>query len=361
MASCLIAAAPALLEPQQPLLEPQQPQRSSSGYFWPRNKKQLGSQGEQDGRLARILHALSLDRNGTFVEFGFNGRAGSNTEALERRGWTGFRMDGSLDRPSESLHKEWITSTTVVSLFRKYRVPPDITYVSIDLDSADIWIMKALLASEFQPSVLTIEYNPNFPHGFPLAFPDPATTHVKHAGWDGDCYYGSSAMAIELAAREMGYVVADVEPGLDLFLVRSSLWGSRPTPSLGALPALHRPFNIGFYGRPHRAMSADKAAGYLDYPALMRNGSVAYARQMAALQIARLRAAGVACFVDPPCADDALVTCPLLFSKLCPSPGGGNPCVRYPPSSDDFPLAPFSPPVDTPETRYPPGFWRRRK
>ena len=40
-------------------------------------------------------------------------------------------------------------------------------------------------------------------------------------------YYGSSAMAIDFMARKHGYVAVDVEPGLDLFLGRSDLWGRR--------------------------------------------------------------------------------------------------------------------------------------
>lgn len=37
--------------------------------------------------------------------------------------------------------------------------------------------------------------------------------------WDGDCYIGSSAAAIDAVARANGYVTVDVEPGFDLFLV----------------------------------------------------------------------------------------------------------------------------------------------
>ena len=48
-------------------------------------------------------------------------------------------------------------------------------------------------------------------------------------------YYGSSAMAIDFMARKHGYVAVDVEPGLDLFLVRSDLWGRRNVPDIAKL------------------------------------------------------------------------------------------------------------------------------
>ena len=49
-------------------------------------------------------------------------------------------------------------------------------------------------------------------------------------------YYGSSAMAIDFMARKHGYVAVDVEPGLDLFLVRSDLWGRRNVPDIKTAP-----------------------------------------------------------------------------------------------------------------------------
>ena len=57
--------------------------------------------------------------------------------------------------------------------------------------------------------------------------------------WDGDCYMGSSAGAIAAVAREHGYVIVDVEPGLDLFLVDAARWGERPVPTLRTAACSH--------------------------------------------------------------------------------------------------------------------------
>ena len=40
-----------------------------------------------------------------------------------------------------------ITSQNIVLLFRKHGVPANVTYASIDIDSADIWLLGALLES----------------------------------------------------------------------------------------------------------------------------------------------------------------------------------------------------------------------
>ena len=299
------------------------------------------SQGWQDVRLDRIFRALRLEHgpSRTYVEFGFPQVGGSNTEALRLRGWTGRRFDGqclgksAADDAQVGCSREWITSSNIVELFQRHGVDTHVDYVSIDLDTTDLWVLRALLSSEFRPKVLSVEYNSNFPYGYALAFPDTAheVAHPALRRWDGDCYMGSSASAIEMVAQEFGYVLVDVDPGLDLFLVDGRLWGSRPVPSADSLSvAVYRPFNIR---RNHVGLTAAKAAAYLDYATFRQSGgSVAAARRMAATQFARLREAHVPCFVDHQCALSKLVTCYELWSVLCPGNGSGwfrKPCRRF--------------------------------
>jgi len=309
------------------------------------------SQGEQDRRLMRIFRTLGLQHRGSFVEFGYFARQGSNTENLERRGWDGFRMDGWNNDKSAKCHRVgWISSKNIVELFRRFSAPVNVTYVSIDLDSSDLWIMKALLSAEFRPAVISIEYNSNFPYGYPLAFPDVLNTMpTRYVGWDKGCYMASSAHAIEVAAREFGYVVVDIEPGYDLFLVRAELWGKRPVPDLAASRMLYRPFNIGFWlngqkGKDypkHTAMHPNRQAQYLDYSVYQETGSLVAARRQAAGYFERFRKDRLPCFMNTTCAVETLVLCKHLNSYLCPTSAGTDPCAPYPPSSSEFPLKPF--------------------
>ena len=203
------------------------------------------SQGEQDARLRALFAELAIHK-GTYVEFGFPPTEPgssiawfSQTDALRKRGWTGIRLDAENNDPAQQSHAEWIYSTNIVALFRKYGVLADVDYVSIDIDSADLWVLRALLESEYQPKVLTVEYNSNFPWNVSMAYPDPAQrahlppnlTMTGHM-YNGDCFMGSSARAIHQVALAHGYVTVDVEPGLDIFLVRASLWTGKPVPEL---------------------------------------------------------------------------------------------------------------------------------
>ena len=230
--------------------------------------------------------------NKSYVEFGYQGRSTSNTFALWKEGWNGLLLDGDPRWASKSdggetnLHRAKVTSRSIVRLFRRYDVPLEVDYVSIDIDSFDLWVLRALLGSEYRPRVLTVEYNSNFPwDAGQLAFPDPELMRVppRFQKWGGNCYMGSSAAALHAVAREHRYSVlrprpstptptsvptstptpttnpnpspnseptleprqvVDIEPGLDLFLVRDDLWAGRPLPDLASHRALYRPFNV---------------------------------------------------------------------------------------------------------------------
>ena len=265
------------------------------------------SQGLQDLRLQRIFRALHIQRS-TFVEFGFPAVHTSNSEALKYRGWTGVRFDGTcLGNPAAdadaACHREWVLSDAVVPLLQRHKVLPSVEYISIDLDTIDLWVLRGLLAGGFRPAVLTIEYNSNYPLEYTLAFPD--TWHFPGRGsstysWDTDCYMGSSAGAIIEVAKEYGYVVVDVEPGLDLFLVDNRRWGARPVHTLST-GSIYRPFNLRTGLRMGRVglASTPKAAAMLDYPTWRRTNSATAAQRTARDKFTELGTRlDLPCFVD---------------------------------------------------------------
>lgn len=153
------------------------------------------SQGLQDLRLHRILRALSIS-SGSYVELGFPATSTSNTELLKHSGgWSGVRFDGGClgrqaDDTAAQCFRAWVRSDNVVSLLRRHGVPNDVTYASIDLDTIDIWVLRALLSGGVRPVVLTVEYNSNYPLDYAIAFPD--ASHATDVGrqaqrWDGAC------------------------------------------------------------------------------------------------------------------------------------------------------------------------------
>ena len=72
---------------------------------------------------------------------------------------------GSLSPPSR-LHARvggrLLTPENIGEAFRSAGVPEDVDYVSIDVDSIDVWLLHGLLSSGYRPRVLSVEFNRNF-------------------------------------------------------------------------------------------------------------------------------------------------------------------------------------------------------
>lgn len=184
-----------------------------------------------------------------YVEFGFNsmefnGGSGANTYQLYRRGWQGILFDGDNENPAIRLYAHRLTPDNIVGLFLRYGVPRELDYLSVDVDSTDIWILRALFSGGFRPRALSIEYNSNFHpdscivprRGAPLIYP---TTKL----------YGASLGSLEMLGSEFGYGLVDVVAGLDAFMVRCDLLSS----SRGGGP--FAPIRASTYSWPHTCLS----------------------------------------------------------------------------------------------------------
>lgn len=167
--------------------------------------------------------------NKFYSEFGFDQwgwfkfyhESGPNTQLLNEEGWHGLLMDGSHFNPFDNLHMEFVRPDNVVELFQKYSVPPEPDYVSIDIDSCDLWVFLNLTA-HYRPRVITVEYNAAY------SLEDSRTnvcvnSEGQRYSWDHDDMYGASLAALHKAAGNRDYVVVYVEPLLDVFLVRKDL------------------------------------------------------------------------------------------------------------------------------------------
>jgi hypothetical protein len=181
------------------------------------------SQGGQDGSLAYIFENIGTT-NKKYVEFGFNADdlKGSeimgqpNTRLLRQKGWSGLLLDGGHENPRFNLQKLWIEAETIVEELRKRGVENGTDYISVDIDSADCFVMERI-ACELQPRVMSIEYNSNY----------PLEATIANIGgdylWDGDRLYGCSLGAQALIAQHCGYTIVDVVTRLDVIIVRNDL------------------------------------------------------------------------------------------------------------------------------------------
>jgi len=174
------------------------------------------SQNGEDGVIAAIFDAIG-STNQYVVEFGAGvGGEECNTRLLIEQGWTGLRMDG-VDQPEPSdIRQEFITAENINELFVKYAVPDEFDLLSIDIDSNDYWILRAI-DERYRPRVLVMEYNASLGPVARKTIPyDP--NHV----WDVSSFYGASLGALAAAAGDRGYSLIGCERvGVNCFFVRN--------------------------------------------------------------------------------------------------------------------------------------------
>ena len=218
------------------------------------------SQGYQDSVLHSLFRKSNLGtHNKQYVEFGFHtndvdgtgpgsanhrrvvGRhpmslaelssAGANSELLQRQGWSGVRFDGDEEDRAKvpNMHKAFLTPFNVVHVFRAHNVTTEVDYVSIDIDSCDLWIFLAL-TDTYRPAVVSVEYQANY-------FFNESITNVCVRPQDpsnraffgtnkftkGHWGYSASLVALAKAGAKRGYTLVWVEPLLDVFFVRNDL------------------------------------------------------------------------------------------------------------------------------------------
>jgi len=190
---------------------------------------QVYLQGNQDGVLREIFYKIGTTHS-YFVEFGFGyeGReinesvmdhaaAGFNTRLLFKQGWHGMYFDAVINAPAFNITTAVLTEQTIAHHFAKAGVPFEPDYVSVDVDSVDLWLLRGLLTGGYRPRVMTVEFDPNWP-------PDSLITFQPqwHA-WTGHTVFGASAGAINIIAESFGYVPVHVMDSLDMFLIRKDV------------------------------------------------------------------------------------------------------------------------------------------
>ena len=188
----------------------------------------------QDTFLREIMHCVGTT-NRFYVEFGYNTDnfevgSGANTAALHLQGWRGLLLDGDHNNATINLHSHFLFQSNIERLFHRYSVPLEFDYLSVDMDSHDLFVLRSILKAGFRPRVLTTEFNPNY-WGRPLAISQLDPTLGKNA-LPKDytftykrCAWGASSYAFEVLGHEFGYtlVAIAVGHGSDLYFVRNDV------------------------------------------------------------------------------------------------------------------------------------------
>lgn len=191
-----------------------------------KHEKRMYSQSTEDGALDYIFkHLRTKNRPPFYAELGFQHENNANTTYLRKHlNWNGVLFDCDRECPQINLYKHHITSDNICKLFAIHNVPKEPEYVSIDLDSCDLWVFEAIL-EEYRPMVISCEYNCFFSI-------DRAITIVndKTFRWEGDNVYGASLKALNIVANKFGYSLIYIAWYNDACFIRNDLIKSQDIP-----------------------------------------------------------------------------------------------------------------------------------
>lgn len=184
----------------------------------------LYSQSYQDKLLDVIFANIGTINSPPFcVEFGFNSTSltegtGVNVAKLILcDNWDSLLIDGENECPAINLRRHYLLSSNISEIFKMYGIPNQPEYISIDVDSTDLWLFDALL-KDYRAMVFSVEYNCHYPLDAAITFPnDP------NEKWEHDRGYGASLKALTIVAEKHGYSLLWVVPYLDAFFIRNDL------------------------------------------------------------------------------------------------------------------------------------------
>jgi hypothetical protein len=169
-------------------------------------QKKVLSEWGKDGVIEKIFDVIGTT-NKYFVEFGSSGNDSGmgNTAYLRRRGFNGLLMDGS-ERPygndvndrKYNVNVEFISSSNINNLFKKYNVPNEFDFLSIDIDGQDFHVWNKL--ENYSPRVVSIEMNYHIEPG-----KDKVMPLNDNWIWGGNEMSGSSIIALKKLGNNKGY------------------------------------------------------------------------------------------------------------------------------------------------------------
>lgn len=173
------------------------------------------SQKGQDSFIEKILESIGVEK-GYFVEFGaVDGIQSSNSWHLRiNKGWTGLLLEGGQSNPAINLHDEFITAENICSIFKKYNVPEEIDFLSVDIDGQDGVVLESIL-KEYNIKLVMIEVNARC-----SPYQNLWQKFNSNWRWNGRTWYGSSPLALKKMAGKYGMTPVGVYLD-DMFLVNN--------------------------------------------------------------------------------------------------------------------------------------------
>lgn len=192
---------------------------------------QVLAQSDEDGIIAEIFRRINTT-NKYFVEFGVGIGIENNTANLLFQDWRGLWIEGDAEYAqqlrehlsrfinSQQLisHEAFVDENNIEKILEGHNVPKELDLLSIDIDSFDHYIWKAI--NNFNPRVVVIEYNSSFgPTTEWVMQKNIIPTFTNHTS----CF-GASLKSYEKLGAEKGYALVGCNViGVNAFFVRKDL------------------------------------------------------------------------------------------------------------------------------------------
>lgn len=193
----------------------------------------LLSQNEEDGYVVALLKHCGAP-NRTFVELG-SGRSGGNSGLLAHSaGWRGLMVEANSGSAEVAARRygltgrvavvnDFVTPENVDRLIEQAGLTGEIDLFSLDIDSFDYWVFKAMTAC--WPRLAILEYNDRFGPSLRVTVPADASELDRRR-----MYFGASLAALTALAAEKGYRLVGCDlSGTNAFFVREGLAPALPT------------------------------------------------------------------------------------------------------------------------------------
>ena len=229
------------------------------------------SQSYQDKLIELITNNFST--NHFCVEVGFNasdllGGSGSNcANLIVSKSWNALLLDAEYENLEINLRKVLLTPENIVETFKHFEVPTEPGYISIDVDSIDLFLFKSC-GEYFKPLLFSVEYNANFPFG------SQVTAGPVWRNWKNNKAFGASLSALIEVADSIGYSLLWVVEPFDAFFIRKSAFDKDP----GRYIFRERNYRNKTLIDVHKPLTKTEEHSFIDYEVFSRTGSLELAR-----------------------------------------------------------------------------------
>lgn len=189
---------------------------------WARN---VHSQCGEDGILEEIFNRIG-EGDRKYLEFGaWDGAYFSNSAYLRSKGWTGTLWEGDEqkvnsvgNRQEINLNFEFVSPANINELLKKYDIPKNLDFLSIDIDSDDAFVWEAIDNNLCSPRVVIIEYNTGLPNSLSLqAESGKSRPPINNPG----AYFNCNLHKMLNIAEKKGYELVDVVSQNAIFILES--------------------------------------------------------------------------------------------------------------------------------------------